>query len=79
MNDFKFMGYVGSISFEPAGGKKIAKISVAQTNYFKDATGNKKEKTTWVSHFVAWEKTAERMEKLSIKEGSRLLISSQVE
>lgn len=80
MNEFKFMGYVGKIAFTSStGGKKIARFSVGQTNSYKDKDGNKKEKTVWISNFVAWEKAAENMEKLKVDKGSRLLIDSRIE
>lgn len=56
-------------------GKKTASFSLATTRNFKDKNGNRP--TDW-HRIVAWEKTAELIEKF-IKKGSSLIVEGEIQ
>ena len=67
-NKVQLIGNVGSdpeiINLD--SGKKIAKLSLATNEYFKNAQGEKQQETQW-HNLVAWNKTAELIEKYVVK------------
>ena len=62
-NKVQLIGNLGSnpeiISFE--NGNKLAKMSLATNDYYKNAKGEKVEETQWHS-LIAWGKTADIIE-----------------
>lgn len=58
-NSVQIIGNVGNTPEfkEFNGGKMMARFSVATNEYFKNASGEKTENTTW-HNFVAWGNTA---------------------
>ena len=64
-NNVQLIGNLGSdpIVKETANGSKLAKISVATAEYYKEKGSDEfKEKTTW-HNVIAWGKLAEIIEK----------------
>ena len=57
-------------------GNKKAHFSIATDDSYKDADGNKVERTDW-HNIVAWGKTAELMEQLLVK-GNEVLIQGKL-
>ena len=57
-------------------GAKVAKTTIATHKYYKDKNGEKVEKTDW-HPVVAWNQTAELMEKL-LKKGSRVIAQGEL-
>ena len=62
---------IGNLGNDPEiitldSGKKLAKFSLATNEYYKDADGKKQTKTDW-HNLVAWNKTAEIIEKYVTK------------
>jgi single-strand DNA-binding protein len=60
----------------PAG-HSVVNISLATTEYFKDKSGNKQEKTEW-SRVVFWNKQAELVEQYC-KKGSQLYVEGSLQ
>lgn len=58
-------------------GMKKASFSVATTNYFKNNSGEKSEKTEW-HNVIAWGKLAERMTE-SLNKGDQVLIQGSIQ
>ena len=57
-------------------GKKLAKFSLATNEHYKDADGQKQTKTEW-HNLVAWDKTAEIIEKYVTK-GKEITIEGKL-
>ena len=62
---------IGNLGNDPEiitldSGKKLAKFSLATNDNYKDASGNKVEEVQW-HNLVAWNKTAEIIEKYVTK------------
>ena len=62
---------IGNVGQEPAitnleSGKKVARLSLATNEYYKDAKGEKQTETNWHT-VVAWGKTADIIEKYVAK------------
>lgn len=57
-------------------GKKLAKFSLATNEHYKDADGQKQTKTEW-HNLVAWDKTAEIIEKYVTK-GKEIAIEGKL-
>lgn len=57
-------------------GKKVANISLATNETYKDANGEKQTSTEW-HNLVAWNKTAEILEKFTSK-GSEIAIEGKL-
>ena len=62
---------IGNVGQEPAitnleSGKKVARLSLATNEYYKDAKGEKQTETNWHT-VVAWGKTADIIEKYVVK------------
>ena len=62
---------IGNVGQEPQitnleSGKKVARLSLATNEYYKDAKGKKAQSTEWHT-IVAWGKTAEIIEKYAGK------------
>jgi len=57
-------------------GKKVAKVSLATNEIYKDANGEKVINTQW-HNLVAWDKKAENFERL-IKKGSELMVTGKL-
>ena len=69
------MGQDPEVRITP-GGAKVANISIATTEYFKDAGGNKQEKTEW-HRVVLWNRLAEIVESYTQK-GSQLYVEGSL-
>ncbi|OFY87030.1 MAG: single-stranded DNA-binding protein [Bacteroidetes bacterium RIFCSPLOWO2_12_FULL_35_15] len=72
---------IGNIGMNPEvktlnGGKKLAKMSIATNESYKNAKGEYVKETQW-HNLVAWGKTAELIEKL-IKKGSEVAIEGKL-
>lgn len=61
---------------EVGNGGKLAKVSIATSDYYYNKEGEKIESTEW-HNLVAWGKTAELMSSLTCK-GSQLMISGKL-
>lgn len=60
-----------------ASGTAVANFSVAINSNYTDASGEKKEQTTWVN-VVAWKKTAEACSEY-LKKGSKVLVQGRLQ
>lgn len=58
------------------GGNKLARITMATNEYFKDAKGEKVEKTEW-HNLIAWNALADNMNKL-LDKGDQLAIEGKI-
>ena len=58
------------------GGKKLAKMSIATNEIYKNANGEKVTETQW-HNLIAWGKTAEIVEKF-LKKGSEIAIEGKL-
>lgn len=54
----------------------VARLSIATTDVYKDAKGNKKEETQW-HNIVAWGKTAQLVEKL-LDKGDQIVVQGKL-
>lgn len=76
-NEIKLIGNLGKDpefrSME--GGKMKCSFSLATTKYYKDKSGEKRQKTTW-HNCVAWGQKAEIISRYT-KKGSKLFISGE--
>ena len=73
---------IGNIGAEPeirttAGGKKVAKLSLATSRTYNDRSGQQQEKTEW-HRLTAWERLAEIIEQY-VHKGDRLYIEGSIE
>jgi single-strand DNA-binding protein len=57
-------------------GTKVANFSLATNDYYKDPQGERVENTQW-HHLVAWNKTAEILEKY-VKKGQEVAIEGKL-
>jgi single-strand DNA-binding protein len=77
-NKVQLIGNLGQapeiVSFE--NGNKLAKISLATNEYYKNAAGEKVEETQWHS-LVAWGPQAELFEKY-IKKGQEIAVEGKL-
>ena len=72
---------IGNLGNDPEiitldSGKKLAKFSLATNESYKDANGEKQTKTEW-HNLVAWDKTAEIIEKYVTK-GKEIAIEGKL-
>ena len=73
---------IGNVGAEPeirttAGGKKVAKLSLATSRTYNDRSGQQQEKTEW-HRLTAWERLAEIIEQY-VHKGDRLYIEGSIE
>lgn len=77
-NKVQLIGNLGSnpeiISFE--NGNKLAKLSLATNDYYKNAKGEKVEETQWHS-LIAWGRTADIIEKY-VSKGQEIAIEGKI-
>ena len=77
-NKVQLIGHVGNDpeikSFD--GGKKLAKLSIATNESYKNDKGEKVEETQW-HNLIAWGKTADIIEKYVIK-GKEIAIEGKL-
>ena len=77
-NKVQLIGHVGNDpeikSFD--GGKKLAKLSIATNESYKNDKGEKVEETQW-HNLIAWGKTAETIEKYVVK-GKEIAIEGKL-
>ncbi len=77
-NKVQLIGHVGNDpeikSFD--GGKKLAKLSIATNESYKNEKGEKVEETQW-HNLIAWGKTADIIEKYVIK-GKEIAIEGKL-
>jgi single-strand DNA-binding protein len=77
-NKVQLIGHVGNDpeikSFD--GGKKLAKLSIATNESYKNDKGEKVEETQW-HNLIAWGKTAEIIEKYVVK-GKEIAIEGKL-
>jgi single-strand DNA-binding protein len=77
-NQVQLIGHLGADpeikEFE--GGKKVLNASIATNEYYLSAKGEKKEETQW-HRVVAWDKTADIMQKL-LKRGSEVVLQGKL-
>ena len=77
-NKVQLIGHVGNDpeikSFD--GGKKLAKLSIATNESYKNEKGEKVEETQW-HNLIAWGKTAEIIEKYVVK-GKEIAIEGKL-
>jgi single-strand DNA-binding protein len=77
-NKVQLIGHVGQDpeikTFD--GGKKLAKLSIATNESYKNEKGEKVEETQW-HNLIAWGKTAETIEKYVVK-GKEIAIEGKL-
>ncbi|WP_291870592.1 single-stranded DNA-binding protein [Maribacter sp.] len=77
-NKVQLIGYLGQdpeiVTLD--GGKKLAKFSIATTDNYKNANGEKVEDTQW-HNIVAWGKTADIVENYLLK-GKQVAIDGKL-
>ena len=77
-NKVQLIGHVGQDpeikSFD--GGKKLAKLSIATNESYKNDKGEKVEETQW-HNLIAWGKTADTIEKYVVK-GKEIAIEGKL-
>ena len=72
---------IGNLGMNPEvktldGGKKLAKMSIATNESYKNAKGERVTETQW-HNLIAWGKTAEIIEKL-LKKGSEVAVEGKL-
>jgi single-strand DNA-binding protein len=72
---------IGNLGMDPEvksleGGKKLAKMSIATNENYKNSKGEKVTETQW-HNLIAWGKTAEIVEKF-LKKGSEVAIEGKL-
>src|SRR5262245_50722240 len=72
---------IGNIGSDPEvknlqGGKKVVKLSLATNDSYKNASGERIKETQW-HNLVAWNKTAERVEKY-LRKGSKIVVDGKI-
>jgi single-strand DNA-binding protein len=72
---------IGNLGMDPEvksldGGKKLAKVSIATNETYKNSKGERVTETQW-HHLIAWGKTAEIMEKF-LKKGTEVAIEGKL-
>lgn len=77
-NSVQLIGHLGKdVDFRNFdNGSKLAKVTLATNEYFKDKEGNRQEKTLW-HRLVAWGYVAERMQ-MMLKKGSFLAVKGKL-
>lgn len=77
-NSVRLIGNLGQAPDvkELSGGKKLAKFSLATSEVYKDAEGNKITETQW-HHIVAWGKQADVVSKF-LKKGSEVAVEGKL-
>lgn len=77
-NNVQLIGHVGMdpVLREIGTNKRIVKISVATTEYYRDSEGEKKTSTAW-HQVVVWDKLADIVNRLCVK-GSEVAISGRL-
>ena len=77
-NKVQLIGNMGNdpeiISLE--GGKKLAKFSMATNDTYKNSAGEKVTETQW-HHIIAWNKTADIIEKY-VQKGKEIMIEGKL-
>jgi len=73
---------IGNLGADPeiktlSNDKKLAKLSLATTDSYKKASGEKVEETQW-HNVIAWGKTADLIEKYLVK-GNRVAIEGKLQ
>ncbi len=72
---------IGNVGKDPEikeiGGAKLAKFSLATTDYWKDKDGQRQEKTQW-HNITVWRGTAEVVEKY-VGKGHKLYVEGKIE
>ncbi len=76
-----YVQLIGNVGQEPQitnldNGKKVARLSIATSEYYKNAKGEKVQSTEWHT-VVAWGKTAEIIEKYAGK-GKEIGVSGKL-
>jgi single-strand DNA-binding protein len=71
-----FVGKDPDVKYLEGSGKAVAQFNLAVDESYTDKSGNKVEQTEWF-RVVAWDKTAELVEKY-VKKGSALLIEGRL-
>lgn len=72
---------IGNLGMDPEvkaldGGKKLAKVSIATNETYKNAKGERVTETQW-HNLIAWGKTAEIVEKF-LKKGSEVAVEGKL-
>ena len=72
---------IGNLGMDPEvkaldGGKKLAKMSIATNEHYKNAKGERVTETQW-HNLIAWGKTAEIVEKF-LKKGCEVAIEGKL-
>jgi single-strand DNA-binding protein len=72
---------IGNLGNDPAvtnlnGGKKVAKVAIATHEFYKNQSGEKIRETQW-HNLVAWNKTADIIEKYA-KKGSEIAVEGKL-
>jgi len=77
-NSVQLIGHLGKdVEFRTLeNGNKMSKVSIATNEHFKNANGDRQEKTTW-HQLVAWGYVAERMQ-LMLRKGSFVAIKGKI-
>ena len=72
------MGRLGSDvqCFTLSSGRKVARVSLATNEYFKDKSGERNKHTEW-HNLTAWGSLAERMEK-QLTKGAQVVIEGKL-
>ncbi len=77
-NSVQLLGHIGKdlelINLEKGG--KLAKFSLATTEYYKNSNGEKQENTQW-HRIIAWGNLAEQMSKF-LSKGNEVLIQGKI-
>jgi len=73
---------IGQLGMDPEfktleSGKQVTKFSLATNEWYRDKNGEKVEQTQW-HNIVAWDKTAEMMNKL-LKKGEKVAIRGSLD
>jgi len=78
-NYVQLIGHVGADPEirQTSTGKQTARFSVATSNYYKTADGERVQSTTW-HRIIGWNKTAELMSS-KLNKGSRVMIEGRIE
>lgn len=67
-NTVTLSGHLGSAIelTQLSSGKRVARVAIATNEYYRDKEGNTKKETQW-HNLVAWDDTAERMQRYLAK------------
>jgi single-strand DNA-binding protein len=77
-NSVSLIGYLGSDvqCLALSTGRKVARVSLATNEYYRDKTGERTKRTEW-HNLAAWGSVAERMERDLVK-GMRIVIDGKL-